>query len=399
MDSLSHFRTIDELVKRLDKERLLLGQMFYKRKTLSLSEEEALDLVNHERERIRYLIDYGVIHESGNFMELESVYLQFFEEVLDVNEEISIASVRECIETLRENINYFQTEKNEQRKYYYQSQIRQLLRKTGLRTLKNVIDLKRNVDTAYKQEPNYEIKKLKLQSLDEKKKSIQSLIDECEKLMDNERVFFTFGADPQMQRTIQDVKNDFNEVSHNLLDIEKQIIVYLNLIEEQNRLFKKIRRLKYLSDQLTITEDTNIQQVLKTIHPLWMENRPYSKMRLSLERLRGSDDMAVLIRKVAQNNGVRKQSRTSASPLTSEDLEEHAVPFDDINPTELWYAFRAGGKDLFAFILGYDYKKKRTIDQHAVLFCQLVVQHTDDCIITDNYATYQNLEYPIVYAK
>ena len=177
MDSLSHFRTIDELVKRLDKERLLLGQMFYKRKTLSLSEEEALDLVNHERERIRYLIDYGVIHESGNFMELESVYLQFFEEVLDVNEEISIASVRECIETLRENINYFQTEKNEQRKYYYQSQIRQLLRKTGLRTLKNVIDLKRNVDTAYKQEPNYEIKKLKLQSLDEKKESIQSLID------------------------------------------------------------------------------------------------------------------------------------------------------------------------------------------------------------------------------
>ena len=326
MDSLSHFRTIDELVKRLDKERLLLGQMFYKRKTLSLSEEEALDLVNHERERIRYLIDYGVIHESGNFMELESVYLQFFEEVLDVNEEISIASVRECIETLRENINYFQTERNEQRKYYYQSQIRQLLRKTGLRTLKNVIDLKRNVDTAYKQEPNYEIKKLKLQSLDEKKKSIQSLIDECEKLMDNERVFFTFGADPQMQRTIQDVKNDFNEVSHNLLDIEKQIIVYLNLIEEQNRLFKKIRRLKYLSDQLTITEDTNIQQVLKTIHPLWMENRPYSKMRLSLERLRGSDDMAALIRKVAQNNGVRKQSRTSTALLAHRTRQQSQLP-------------------------------------------------------------------------
>jgi len=42
-----------------------------------------------------------VIHENGDFLEMEDVYVQFFEDVLDMNEEISVASVREYIESLR----------------------------------------------------------------------------------------------------------------------------------------------------------------------------------------------------------------------------------------------------------------------------------------------------------
>ena len=52
-----------------------------------------------------------------------------------------------------------------------------------------MVDLKRNMDNAYKQEPNYIIKKKKLQNLDEKSHSIRAMIRECEKLMDNEHVF------------------------------------------------------------------------------------------------------------------------------------------------------------------------------------------------------------------
>ena len=165
MDSLSHFRTLDDLVKCLNREKELLRAVFGDRKTHVFSFEMAMELVDYRKDRILYLIDNGVIHESGNFIELEDVYLKFFEDVLDVNEEINIASVKECIASLQENITYFLQETSENRKYHYLAIIRKKLRDIGLRTLRNVIDLKRNVDTAYKQEPNYDIKIQKLKNL------------------------------------------------------------------------------------------------------------------------------------------------------------------------------------------------------------------------------------------
>ena len=88
MNPFSQFRTLEELVNCLSKERKLLRDIFGDRKTHVYSMDLAMELVEHRRERIQYLINYGVIHESGNFLELEDIYLKFFEEVLDVNEEI-----------------------------------------------------------------------------------------------------------------------------------------------------------------------------------------------------------------------------------------------------------------------------------------------------------------------
>ena len=39
------------------------------------------------------------------------------------------------------------------------------------------------------------------------------------------------------------------------------------------------------------------------------------------------------------------------------------------------------------------------IEDHAALFCQLVILHPDECRMTGKYATYQDIEYPIIYAK
>ena len=75
-----------------------------------------------------------------------------------MNEEISVASVREHFGALKENIGYYLEEANEHRKNQYQGNVRKMLRRIGLRTLKNFIGLKRNVDVAYKQEPKYNIK-------------------------------------------------------------------------------------------------------------------------------------------------------------------------------------------------------------------------------------------------
>lgn len=222
MEILSHFRTIEELTKTLSREQGLLSEMFEKRKLMKFPLGVALELVGGNEMRLRRLIDYGVLVETGNTVEIESDYLNFFEEVLNVNEEISVLSVQECINTLKEYIGYYLQETNINRKAGYQDSVRQLLKKTGFRTLKNVVDLKRNMDNAYKQEPNYVIKKKKLQNMDEKSHSIRAMIQECEKLIDNEQAFFLMANDPHMAKTCSDVKHDFVEAYHALMEIDRQ---------------------------------------------------------------------------------------------------------------------------------------------------------------------------------
>lgn len=400
MASLSHFKNLNDLVNCINREKELLRAIFGDRKTHVFSTDMAMELVGYRKERILYLIENGVIHESGNFIELEDVYLRFFEDVLDVNEEINVASVKECIDSLQENITYYLQENSENRKYHYLSIIRKKLRDIGLRTLRNVIDLKRNVDSTYKQEPNYDIKIQKLKNLDEKKESIRTLIRECERLItDKDKAFFALYSNPQIARTITDVRNEFTDANYNLLSIEQQIIEYIHQIEQQNLFIKKIRHLKYLRTQLIIEESTNIRQVLTEISPVWMENRQYNKLRLSLSTLQSNEEMAALIRKVGLQGGIIRKARIAAPALTQNDLQEKVEPLNEINTQEVWNAFRAGGKDLFSFILSYDYKVKRTIAQHAGLFCLLAVQHPNECKITDMYAKYETLEYPLIYAK
>lgn len=399
MDVLAHFRSIEELTKTLSHEHELLTDMFEKRKLMKFPVGLAIDLVGGNEARLRKLIEYGVLVETGNMVEIESDYLNFFEEVLNVNEEISVLSVQECINTLKEYIGYFLQETNINRKTGYQDSVRQLLKKTGFRTLKNVVDLKRNMDNAYKQEPNYIIKKKKLENLDEKSRSIRTMIRECEKLMDNEHAFFIMANDPHMAKTCSDVKHDFVEAYHALMEIDRQIISYINQIDQQNKLYKKIRKLKYLQDQLLIKANTNVINVLEERNPLWMESRQYNKIRLSLEMLRENELVVKMLRRIAERNGIQKTLRTEADPLTEEELQNHARLLRDVDSAEVWNSFLASSYNLFEFILRYDYKVKRNIEEHVTLFCQLVILHPDECRMTGKYAIYQNIEYPIIYAK
>ena len=66
---MNTFKSIDELLRVLEREKLLLKQMFQKRSSTSLK--------YYKEERIKYLIDYGIIRDSGNFLEMEDVYLKF----------------------------------------------------------------------------------------------------------------------------------------------------------------------------------------------------------------------------------------------------------------------------------------------------------------------------------
>ena len=54
---MNTFKSIDELLRVLEREKLLLKQMFQKRPSASLKYDYALELTEYKEERIKYLID------------------------------------------------------------------------------------------------------------------------------------------------------------------------------------------------------------------------------------------------------------------------------------------------------------------------------------------------------
>ena len=398
---MSTFRSIEELVKSLDREKELLKEMFAKRKSLSFRYDYALEMTDYKEERIRYLIDYGVIRDTGDFLEMEDIYLKFFEDILEVNEEINVSYVQDYLVRLNENIDYYLKENNEKRKYNYQREVKRCLKNIALTTVRNVLDLKRNMDNTYKNEPNYQIKKAKLTRLSEKLRNISLLITKCEELIDHQQpVFFRIAMDVQMQDVVSDVKLQLNDSYHNLLEIHRQIVHYLNLIDYQNRIFEKIRKLKYLKDQFLLEENTNIRQVLSGRNPVWMEPQINYRIKLSVDALRTSDEAFQIIRKLAARQKIRKNTlKNLAAPIPEGYLDGQSEVVDMVNLQDVYNAFEGSGAHLFYFVMNYRYRKDVTSEDKLIYFCQLASQYADRLNFTECYEHSGEVEYPIIYPK
>lgn len=399
---MSHtFRSIEELVKSLEREKELLKEMFAKRKSLSFRYDYALAMTEYKEDRIRFLIDYGVIRDTGDFLEMEDIYLKFFEDVLEVNEEINVSFVQDYLTRLNENIDYYLKETNEQRKYNYQREVKRCLKNIALTTVRNVMDLKRNMDNTYKNEPNYQIKKTKLVRLDEKRNNIALLIRKSEELIDHQQpTFFRVAMDVQMRNVVSDVKLQLNDSYHNLLEIQKQIIHYLNLIDYQNRIFEKVKKLKYLSEQFLLEENTNIRQVMSQTNPVWIEPQASYRIKLSIDTLRTSDEAFELIKKLATRQKNKfKGSRLLAEAIPEGYLNAQAQQIDTVNLQEVHNAFMASGNHLFYFVMNYHYRKEVGLNERLVYFCQLASQYADELRFTDRYETSGEVEYPLIYAR
>lgn len=402
MDAASHFHSLEELIRALDRERKLLYALFQDRKRLSFRYNLAKELATKKDESLEFLRRFGIIHENGDFVELEDVYLKFFEEVLEVNEEINVASVKESIGSLNAAIDYYQSEKNTTRKWGYLKDVKRILRNIALTTLRNVIDLKRNIDNTYKNEPTFVVKKKKLVHLDEKRKDIAALINECEKVIDEKQAtFFLMAMDVELKDTVTDVKLQLKEVYHNLLELDRQIINYLNLIEYQNRLFEKVQKLKYLRDQMLLETNTDIKAKMDARNPVWLEPRPRYTLKVSLSMLRTTDTGLKILQDVAKGkSNDRLRKGYLAEPLTKEELTEQQKVQQTVDVREVKTAFMASGDNLFHFVMNYSgYRKQMADEEKLVLFCQIAAQYHDELVISEEYGQHGNIEFPFIYPK
>jgi len=395
------FSNIKEVLLALKREEELLTEMFKRRKTANYKYEYALELVDDNDSRIQYLLDRSVLRQNGNILEIDDLYLQFFEQVLEANEEINTSYINENIEKVKQNIEYYFNEQNDQRKYEYLRSIKNTLRKIGNITLRNVVDLKRNIDNTFKSEPNYKNKKAKLIHLDNKRQDITKLIEETEALLTVDNItFFKSATDEELSRIIVLLKMQLHKCTHNLIEIQRQIIDFLNQIQQQSGVIEKLRQLKYLKDQFILESATDIKQVLANHNVVLFESKPNYPLKLSLDFLQTDQEAFVSILKMANR---KKLGNTTKQPIadliSNEYLETQILEEEQINLEEVKNSFLAASNNLFDFVMSYNFSKVLSFDERVTIFCQMVSMYDIHFQFTEQVNEKNNVEYAMIYPK
>lgn len=398
---MNTFSNIRELLSALHREEKLITEMFKKRKSTDYKLDYALELLEDNYNRLQFLINHSVIRQNGNNMEIDDLYLQFFEQVLEANEEINTSYINENLEKVKQNIEYYFNEQKEQRRYDYLRVVKNTLRKIGIITLRNVVDLKRNIDNTFKSEPNFKNKRAKLINLDQKRKDITRLIEQTEHLITEEDLtFFRTATDEELNRIIVELKMQMSKCTHNLIEIERQIIDFLNQIQQQSSIIEKLKKIKYLKDQFILETSTNIRQVLAINNAVIFEPSPSYRLKLSLDFLQSDEEARISIEKIAHRlkSGVRLK-RPIAGNISDEYLETQTKEEVQIHLEDVKNNFIAGSHNLFDFVMNYDFHKEISFEDRVTIYCQMVSQYENVLEITDDVWEKGEIEYALIYPK
>ena len=374
--------------------------MFLQRKTIAVKYDDALETLDGDENKLKLLITYGVIVKTGDSLELDDAYQRFFEEVLSVNEDINISSVKMYIDKLNLGINSYLAAENNTRREGFLREIRHTFKSIDNATRRNVIDLKRNVDDTYKQEPNFKIKELRLKDFDEKARLIGELIHQTERVMDEQTIFFSTAADYGLKQTVSEVREGLRESAHGLIAVTAQIIDYLNRIEYQSRLVKRVRQLKYLRDQFMIEQATNVKELMAQTDAVWMERQPKYITRVSLDFLRNEDTALDILDNIRRRLSKKANiSSRLAEKIDANYLEEQTETTRAFNHQELLNGFLAQSSDLFYYVWNYSFTDSLDKESRLVLFLQMASQYPDQMRYTDEIKTIDNIDYPIIFPR
>lgn len=179
-------------------------------------------------------------------LELEEHYQHFFEEILQLNENITSSTVEESLRQLKNNIDFYlkaRSNPDSQRKYI--NKIIRTLRNISTQSATKSVELKRVINDTYRQERNYAIKPHKLEDYQVSFESIASLIRQTERVLEERKdILEIMTPDQRIARLVTDLRLRFRDVFHSLIELQHTIRDYLHQIDAHNRKVKKIRKLK-----------------------------------------------------------------------------------------------------------------------------------------------------------
>ncbi len=397
------YQTVKELIKDINRQGDKIAMLFGHR-TTRVMRDDLLGLSDNDYEQYDQLLQTGFIRgdEQTGFY-LDDRLIEFIEKFLEIEEDIHPEYLEIFFKNIKQNIDYYQTERNPRARETYFYQIQRDLRSTGRTAIRHTAKLNQKVQLVFETESNTEIKQKKLEDIREKRNQIEQLIVKVEQLLENE-LFFRGAESGRLEETIISVRADLSNAMKYLIEVQQHIIEYINKTKYLSDVFEKLQVLKRLKDRHELRQKSTINQVLENSDDICMNQTKQKSLWLNNENFELAEYREALL-KVNQRLKRHNQLQLLKAPVPWEDYFEDADEESTmLRLNELKMSFVAQNNDLFSFIISHPLlttwgDKYIDIHQQAGLFCKIASLFEDDFLFLEETKEFMNFEYALILPK
>ncbi|MDF1881512.1 hypothetical protein JHD50_09395 [Sulfurimonas sp. MAG313] len=373
---------IKQLLSVLYTDRKLFEALFEKRNRL-VGTHEVNSLIAEDK--LDYLLNAEILIQSDDCIELDDRVLSFFEEFLETNEDVEIGDVDELLINLKYNIELYQNEKdNEHSRERYLAKIKRILKKIPNMILKNLSLLQLHIGLTYKTQSSHKNKILELEHYKLKLDKLMNIESKVQSSLSHEEGFFNTVSSHESVLLSLRLKVRLRELRISLIELQKQVIEYINKTLHKQHFFEHIIKLKEMKSALEIKEKTNILRLLKMeTTPLFMSKPQRISTLLDTEEVYefGFSEMVSKLKHIIVD---KKVLASKAEELEDSffEAEEQLTYMIDIQ--SLHDEFLGLSKDLFSFINEKDFEFEQSLEDKITLYCQLALMYESEYEFDEN---------------
>lgn len=363
---------VKELLTQLYYNRNVVEYLFGNRDGITVTE-----LLNREditSEQYQKLIDYEILYEYQTIVSVNDAVIAMFEDFMEIGE-VTPSFINDYLNELKRYIKYF-AEGKENR---FLRSIKKYLKRINTAITREIIKLQKNVDDTYKNEGNYRIKLQKLEDYRSKRDTIIKFIKETEEVIEETRGLFNLTNDLELFSIVTALKNGLIENLDFLIEIQTDITDYINKIQFQLDVYKKVQQLKEIKDKGELHYKTNFREVIQNVNPLGFNNVKAPKTKIPVEFLY-TDDGYMLCARVAEKYKItRLMSRRLADKMSGNFKDVTIENTLKLDVTALVDKFLDQTKlNLFEFLAAYKFPKAVgtiTFEERITLFVGIVLEY------------------------
>jgi len=184
-----------------------------------------------------------------------------------------------------------------------------------------------------------------------------------------------------------------------LIDLQRQVVDYINRVSLDTGFFKHITRLKELKNSYELTERTNIKErISETITPLAFLPKIMVSTPLEKEYAHSIEFNEFVLDWYAQQNcnlPERKKAELIDDAFLQQVIENDFV----INTDVLHEDFAQSSEDLFSFVMAYTFEEDIDYNKRIACYCDMAGLYAKAYYLSDDYGKDEQYEYLMIYAK
>ena len=388
--------TVKRLLKMLSSESALLEMLFVKRDGI-VNRSQAQEFTKEGN--IERLIESGLITSESSIVELDEDLRTFLEALLDSSDEIEIGNIGELLDEISIKIELYRKAASYDLQQKSIKRIERVLKKIPVMISKSLIKLHQHIHLTYKSADEYEVKRVELQYYKAKLELLIAIDTRIESTLMLEAGFFKNSVPQSTSNLYYDLKSHLTQMRISLVDLQRQVVDYINRVSPDVGFFKHVTRLKELKNAYEIKEYTNIvQQVQERETPLALTPKAMFSVQLEKEYA-GSMDFAEFVERWFQKRNAALPAREKAEAIDTSYLDESNVEEYLVDTDMLHLEFKETSTDLFTFVMHKNFGFEQDFEDRLSTYCDMAGLYAKEYCLSDEYRVHNSYQYLIIYPK